>query len=621
MLGTRRSSHDVFNLRPLDQRLPSPVAAVVRPSLERLLGLPLLNAIYDSTVDTRPGNDPADFCEGILRTLHCRLELDPEQFDDIPKTGPLVFVANHPFGGVEGMVLGALMFRVRKDAKLIVNEMLGCIPEMQRMSFLVNVFGSADATRSNVRALRQAINHLKSGGCIGVFPAGAVSHLQLEDCRVADPSWSPHIAWLIRRSGAAVVPVYFPGRNGAVFQLAGLVHPRLRTALLPREITNKHHWTCRPLIGSTISADEMAGFSSDEQAIQYLRHRCYALAERLPGKPGRVRRLTTPIRKLMLLRKRSQEQALGDPVPADDLERELNLLPPDSLLACNGELCVYLAEWKHLDATAYELGRLREVSFRAVGEGTGKPIDLDDFDRSYRHLLVWNREKREIVGSYRLGLVDELTRRNGPAGMYLSTLFDFAPAFLDRLGPAIELGRSFVRPEYQRSFSPLMLLWKGIGQFIARNPRYRTLVGPVSISSRYALSSRAVMVTALSAPSFRSPLAPLVRPKTPFILKQQKIGPEIVGLGRLVRNIDELNAIIADMDPSIRSIPILLKQYLKLGAKTLAFNIDPAFAYCLDCLCVLDLLHADKRQVQRYMGREQAARFYDAHRATTMATA
>lgn len=616
MLRTRRASRDLFNLRPMEQHLPYPVAAVVRPSLERLLGLPLLNAVYDSTLDARPSPEPGDFCEAVLRTLHCELKLDPQQLAAVPRRGPLVFVANHPFGGVEGLMLGALMFRVRSDAKLIVNEMLGCIPEMRQMSFLVNVFGSAEATRGNVRALRQAIHHLKSGGCVGVFPAGAVSHLRLEQWRVSDPPWSPHIGWLIRRAGAAVVPVHFFGRNGAVFQLAGLVHPRLRTALLAREITNKHHWTCQPLIGSTISADEMAEFSSDEQAIQYLRHRCYALAERLPVRAGRARRFTAPLRKLVTLRKRSHELPLADPVPANDIERELDVLPPDSLLACNGELCVYVAEWKHLDAAAFELGRLREVSFRAVGEGTGKPVDLDDFDRAYRHLLVWNREKREIVGSYRMGLVDELTRDKGVRGMYLSTLFDFAPAFLDRLGPAVELGRSFVRPEYQRSFSPLMLLWKGIGQFIARNPRYRTLLGPVSISSRYALASRAVMVTALSAPAYRSPLAPLVRPKTPFLLRQQKIGPEIVGLGRLVRNTDELNDIIADMDPSIRSIPILLKQYLKLGAKTLAFNIDPAFGYCLDCLCVLDLLHADQRQVQRYMGREQAEHFYNAHRAT-----
>lgn len=619
MLGSRRASHDVFNLRPLEQHLPTPVAAVVRPSLERLLGFPLLNAVYDSTVDAFPCREPGDFCEGVLKTLHVELELDSEELASIPRTGPVVFVANHPFGGVEGVMLGALMFRVRDDARLIVNEMLGCMPEMQRMSFLVNVFGSRDATRGNVRALRQAVSHLKSGGCVGVFPAGAVSHLHLEQRRVSDPPWSPHIAWLARRARASVVPVYFPGRNGMMFQLAGLVHPRVRTALLPRELINKNHRVCRPLIGTVIGPDEMAAFSSDEQAIQYLRHRCYALAERLPPRARRTRRYAAPLRKLLALGKRSHEQPLVDPVPADELERELNLLPPDSLLACNGELCVYVAEWKHLDATAIELGRLREVSFRAVGEGTGKPIDLDDFDRSYRHLLVWNREKREIVGSYRMGLVDELTRGRGAKGMYLSTLFDFAPAFLDRLGPAIELGRSFVRPEYQRSFSPLMLLWKGIGQFIARHPRYRTLVGPVSISNRYALSSRAVMVTALSGPAFRSPLAPLVRPRTPFNLRDKRLGPEVLGLGRLVRNADELNDIISDMDPAIRSMPILLKQYLKLGARTLAFNIDPAFGYCLDCLCVLDLLHADRRQVQRYMGREQAERFYDAHRfqATT----
>ncbi|HMO27128.1 MAG TPA: GNAT family N-acyltransferase, partial [Tepidisphaeraceae bacterium] len=517
----------------------------------------------------------------------------------------------HRYGGVEGMILPTVLGRVRRDVKLMVNELLECIPELRPMCFFVNVFGSNAATASNTRALKQTFKHLRDGGSLGGFPAGAVSHLQMSDRRVSDPPWSPHVAGLIRRTRATVVPMYFTGRNGMFFQLAGLVHPRLRTALLPRQMANKQQLHCRVEIGSVIRPDELADFETDEQAIQYLRHRTYALAERATGQGGIGRTLRASWRKLTHWRR--GEQPLAPPVGRDELERELHRLPSQALLACNGDLCVYVARWDELDAVARELGRLRELTFRGVGEGTGKPADIDEFDPLYRHLLVWNRQKRELVGSYRMGLLDEITDGKGVRGMYLSTLFDFDATFLNHLGNGIELGRSFVRPEYQKSFSPLMLLWRGIGAFIARHPSYRALIGPVSISNRYTLASRATIATALLDRRHLSPLSTRVSSKTPFVVHEKTLGREIAPLGRLVRSVDELCDVIADMEPDGKSLPILLKQYLKLGARTLAFNVDPAFGNCLDCLCVLDLLHADRRQVQRYMGKDLAAGFYAMH--------
>lgn len=611
-MDKRPAQHDLFNLRPLEHAMPAPMAAIMRPPLEKLLGLPLVNDIYDNIYDRVANQPPEVFCRAVVEQLQVKLDIDEEALASIPTTGPLVVVANHPYGGVEGMILPTVIARVRRDVKLMVNELLECIPELRPMCFFVNVFGSNAATASNTRALKQTFKHLRDGGSLGVFPAGAVSHLHMSDRRVSDPAWSPHVAGLIRRTNATVVPMFFAGRNGMFFQLAGLVHPRLRTALLPRQMANKQQLHCRVEIGSPIRPDELAGFETDEQAIQYLRHRTYALAERrTAGGRGIGRTITAPLRKLAHWGR--AEQPLARAVNSEDLERELHRLPPKSLLACNGDLCVYVARWSELNAVARELGRLRELTFRGVGEGTGKPEDIDEFDPVYRHLLVWNRQKRELVGSYRMGLLDEITDGKGIRGMYLSTLFDFDATFLNQLGSGIELGRSFVRPEYQKSFSPLMLLWRGIGAFVAQNPQYRSLIGPVSISSRYTLASRATIATALLARRHLSPLATLVSPKTPFVANEKKLGREIASLGRLVRTVDELCDVVADMEPDGKSIPILLKQYLKLGARTLAFNVDPAFGNCLDCLCVLDLLHADRRQVQRYMGKDLAASFYAVH--------
>jgi putative hemolysin len=362
----------------------------------------------------------------------------------------------------------------------------------------------------------------------------------------------------------------------------------------------------------------MAEFENDDDATQYMRLRTYALAERNSpdgrrAKGRKLARLAMPLFGWARFQKSAPHAAIAPAPRADDLARELDALPADSLLATNGDLGVYVAAHDRIPIVMHELGRQREIAFRAVGEGTGQPLDLDAFDRTYLHLIVWNHAKREMVGGYRMGLVDQITDRVGVRGMYLSTLFHFAPGFLEQLGHAIELGRSFVRPEYQKSFSPLMLLWKGIGRYCAANPRYSKLIGPVSISSRYSMTSRAMMMQTLLAAPLRSPLASLVTPRTPLRLGKKAVNADVLKLGRLLRDVDELCDVVSDIEADGKSIPILLKQYLKLGAKTLAFNVDPAFGNCLDCLCVLDLTQADQRTVYRYMGRENADRFLTAH--------
>jgi putative hemolysin len=241
-------------------------------------------------------------------------------------------------------------------------------------------------------------------------------------------------------------------------------------------------------------------------------------------------------------------------------------------------------------------------------------LDLDEFDEYYHQLVVWDRGRREVVGGYRLALTDETVRDRGREGLYSSTAFSLSPQFLERIGPAVELGRSFVRLEYQRSFSPLMLLWRGIAQFVLQRPQYSQLFGAVSVSCRYRLTSRELIVAYLSRPQHRSPLFPLVKPRNSF-----EIGSDLAAdIHHLVKDadLDELNSLVADLEPDGRGLPVLFKQYLKLGAKSLAFGVDPLFGNCLDCLCVVDLLHTERRILDRYMGRAQAARFLELHGRT-----
>jgi putative hemolysin len=254
---------------------------------------------------------------------------------------------------------------------------------------------------------------------------------------------------------------------------------------------------------------------------------------------------------------------------------------------------------------------LREATFRQVGEGTRKPIDLDRFDDYYWHLFVWNREAGQVAGAYRLGPSDEILARFGPKGFYTSQLFQWKRSFLDRIIPALELGRSFVRPEYQKTYAPLLLLWKGIGQYLLRTPQYKLLFGPVSISNGYTTASRQLMVKFLSAYRQSPELTPLVRARNPFRQRASqpsaKLADELIGA--TVWGIEELSALIADVETDRKGVPVLLKQYLKLGGELVAFNIDRRFSDALDGLIVVDLRKTDARVLERYMGKAGAAQF------------
>ncbi len=590
-----------LKIEPLDlprAGLPGLMAAMVRPPLEALLAFPALNALY-----RRVGRHqtPQAFCGAVLEALDLTLRVSTTDFHRIPKRGPLLVVANHPFGGIEGLLLAEMLGRARPDVKIMANHLLGRIPDLAELFIFVDVFDRPDSRGRNLRGLKQTMGWLKRGGVLGVFPAGEVAHLQLDAGRVTDPAWSPHVAALARRMRAAVLPVFFTGSNGPVFQVAGLVAGPLRTAMLPHEFLNKRHRTLEAFIGSPIGPEQLDRFDDEAAAIEYLRLRTFALAgRRRPG--GAARSARSAIPELVRRARRPPTAPVAPPADPDTLQREIDALGPDAPLAESGDIAVYLGRAPQMPNLLHEIGRLRETTFRAIGEGTDRPLDLDEYDRYYRHLILWQRKRRELIGSYRLGLTDRIRRRRGRRGLYLHSLFRFPDELLERLGPAVELGRSFVRPEYQKSFSALMLLWRGIGRFLAREGRYRHLIGPVSISSRYRLASRSLMVRFLTRPRFRSPLARLVTPRYPF-RPNRRLDADLLLLAARMQSIDELDAVVQDIEPGV-GIPILLRQYLKLGARVLQFNVDPAFGYCLDAFCVLDVLDAEPRTTRKYIGPE-----------------
>jgi putative hemolysin len=311
----------------------------------------------------------------------------------------------------------------------------------------------------------------------------------------------------------------------------------------------------------------------------------------------------------------ARRQRVADLAPAldgDRLEADLARLDASRRLVSHRALEVFAARASEIPAVLREIGRLRELAFRAAAEGTGRACDLDRYDADYWHLFVWNTGRREIAGAYRLAPTDAIAAAHDPRRLYTRSLFRFGREFLAGLGPAIELGRSFVHPDYQRDFGTLMLLWKGIGAFVARYPRYRMLFGPVSISNAYRPASRALLVSVLAGPRYRSPLAPLVKPLRPLHVGGLAAGWPAPGLPSGIDQIDEL---LAEIEGDGKGLPVLLRQYLKLNARLLSFSVDPAFSDVVDGLMVVDLLDVEATVLQRYMGTDGAARFLAHHAA------
>ncbi len=265
-----------------------------------------------------------------------------------------------------------------------------------------------------------------------------------------------------------------------------------------------------------------------------------------------------------------------------------------------------------------EIGRLREITFRAAGEGTGQPTDLDRFDPYYLHLFLWNKEKREIAGGYRLGEVPRILARFGPKGLYTESLFRFRMGFLTQLGPSLELGRSFIRPEYQRSYAPLLLLWKGIAGFVAKHPEYSMLIGAVSVSNQYSPASRELIARYFEKQNAGEKWRGAVWARRP--LRGNLVQKwEMAALCSLLPDVEDLSAPIADLEPDCKGIPILVRQYVKLGGKLLAFSVDPQFGNTLDGFVMIDLTRTSPEILARYMGKERAQRFFAWHQAAASA--
>ncbi len=588
---------------PGKTRLKRACFSCVQPVLNRILALDKINYHYHQAL-----NDtfPELFAARVLKSMNITIDVSAEDLDSIPRTGSVMVVGNHPFGGLEGLILPTVFETIRPDIKLMANFILTLIPELADMFFAVNPFAIGSGNPQNYKGLRAAISWLQKGNTLGMFPAGEVSHLHLNNMQIMDGPWHPVAARLIQMTQCVTIPVYFYGCNSRRFQVAGLMHPGIRTLMLTREMLKKQNSTISLRIGRPISAQKSLSFETPEKLTDYLRMRTYILKNKFVERP----KFSFPRLKR---KKQVYEAPVAKPENRDNLVRELNELPESHFLTDKPpfQVCYFLPTESPF--LLNEIGRLRELTFRQVGEGTGKSRDIDEYDSYYIHIIVWDADNNEIVGAYRAGRTDKILAAKGKKGLYTSTLFNYRSNLLKQISPALELGRSFIQPRYQKQFAPLMLLWKGIGQYVVQNPHYRYLLGPVSISREYSDLSRWFLKLFLQKNYDHPELSRKVRPLNPPKLKDAQIWSSDMS-SHVVQDINEVDELIREMELKMSGVPVLLRQYLKLDAKLLGLNIDPDFGHVLDALLLIDLAGVDIKILQKYMGRDEAGRFLSHYR-------
>lgn len=602
---------------------------LLRPLLRRCLRVDRINRMIDQVAELVEQGVPPPAALDEITGIHPLVS--PQDLARIPRRGPLLVVSNHPFGGVDPQVVATLLKSVRTDTKFIANRYLGLLPYISDEAFLVDVFGGASAVATNAAALLEASNWLRDGGCLCMFPAGEVSHVSWRSWRCVDGPWSETAARLAKRGNAAVLPIFVEGRNSALFQLAGLVHPILRTLLLPSEYFRSLHRGVRIRVGTPLSPAQVARFHDPGELTRFLRVRCDLLAARREGAPQtRARPLREHASRMCedgawadpegtsAASSASDEHLPPQPVALvpqhspEELAAEVASLEQGALLLRQGDYEVWCARAERLPLLMLEMGRLRELTFRAVGEGSGRSLDIDRFDRHYLQLFVWNARRQELVGAYRMGLTDEILPSQGIDGLYTSTLFEYSPRVMEQLGPAIELGRSYVRREYQRKPLPLLLLWRGIAEFIGRHPRYVIVFGPVSISDEYLTMSKKLMMAFLQTHRAFTRLAEMVRPRNPPRLGElHELDPAHARCA--IRDLDEVDQVVRELENGERAVPVLLRQYLRMNAKLIAFNVDPAFGNVVDALMYADIREIHPRIQDFYLGREKAMAFRRVH--------
>ncbi len=523
--------------------------------------------------------------EDITNELDVRVVVDQKSLSNIPVTGPTIIICNHPTGIVDGIIMLQAITQIRQDVKFLGNFLLTRVEPIKPYLIAVNPF--EERKGGNLQGLKLGLKHVTEGGCLLLFPAGEVSTWQKGFHHIADKRWDSAAVKFIRKSGATVVPCWIDGRNSLMFRLLGKIHPRLRTAMLCREVFNKRGQRMTITIGSPLSAARLKELDDLETYHRYLRATVDYL-KNCREKPVRTAEEVI-----------CSQGAMDDIIPPIDpviLREEVESLSAERKLFDHGEhYSVYLAPLSEIPNMMQEIGRQREIAFRSVGEGSMKSVDIDSYDNYYHQLFIWDREENALVGAYRIGFGGDIMARFGIDGFYTHSLFRYDAELGDKLRHSLELGRSFIARGYQRKPFSLLLLWKGIFHTLLSHHDYRYLVGPVTISGEFQRSSKTIIMTHLVQQYYNHEIAAHIHPRTGAKSIDAPIDPTLI---ERLESTSLVDKIVSDIEKDERSMPVLIKKYLQLGSKVVGFNVDHDFCDALDALMFLDLEEVPEQKMQ-----------------------
>ncbi|WP_375437634.1 lysophospholipid acyltransferase family protein [uncultured Hymenobacter sp.] len=512
------------------------------------------------------------FVEQLLLHLHITVQYDAAELRHLP-AGAFVAIANHPCDLTDAMVLLHVLGKARPELRAVANELLApLLPHL--VAQLVLVSPEQAAAGRNVPGVRRLLRHLHNDVPLLVFPAGKVARSTIPFRPVTESASSATAARLLDAARVPVVPVWLNRENSVGFSFLGSAHPLLRTARLPVELLNKRGQTIQVRIGLPIAPVVLDRLPATDR-LAYIQARIYALGT------SAQRSWATMLPPLPVPPVMSETASAL-------IEADIAALRPGCCLLVSSRWEVYVAKRCEIPNVLREIGRLRELTLRHEGKGTQQPTDLDAYDDYYRHLFLYDRQKKLVVGAYRLGLGRAILRRYGRRGLYLHSLFWLKKGLNPVLRQSLELGRSFVRVEYQRQALPLALLWKGIAEYLATHPEYRYLIGPVGISNRFSATSKAMMVDYLTRHFFDTELAVYVRPRKQFRYKKLDADAVLAVHEAELSSKQDLQQFITGLELGGNGVPVLLRQYLKQNARLLGFNLDPNFSNVLDGLLLLD---------------------------------
>lgn len=563
--------------------------------LMKLLKISTLNRIYKRNKHL----EELKFLNAILDDFQIKFEIPEEDLKRLPKEGAYITVSNHPLGGIDGILLLKLMLEQRKDFKIIANFLLHRIEPMKPFIMPVNPFEERKEVKSSVTGFKHSILHLKDGHPLGIFPAGEVSTYR-DGKLVIDRPWEEAAMKLVKKAKVPVVPIYFHAKNSKLFYKLSQISDTFRTAKLPSELLTQKHRIIKVRIGKPIPIEDQNEHTSLKTYCEFIRRKTYMLSNSFEGKGNLLDNIQSTL-KVPKLPKR-----IVTPVNSEVMYEEIEVLrKEDCRLLESKNYEVFLTEPRLIPNILREIGRLREITFREIGEGTNQAIDLDLFDSYYHHMFLWDNSTNQIVGAYRMGLGSKIFAAYGIDGFYLQDLFRFEPELYKMMSESIEMGRAFIIKEYQQKPMPLFLLWKGIVHTTLRYPEHKYLIGGVSISNRFTNFSKSLMIEFMKSHYYDPYVAQYVHPKKEFKVKLKDADKDFV-FDETEADLNKFDKIIDEVEPGSLRLPVLIKKYIKQNAKVVAFNVDPLFNNAVDGLMYIRIADLPESTVRPVMEEFQA---------------